>query len=218
MGREIGHDGFVATGGDEVRDALVRQWHAIAAAVPHVDLEAPSRVGGWRNREVVAHLSVQPVLLLRFLATASHQPPMVTLAANLSGTRAFAELIDVSARAGAKLETIDFGAALTEALPELVAADLAATVVTLQGPIRLVDYLVTRCIEAVVHGGDLVEPVDPDVVAQTIAATALLAVLSGSAPHLVQQARELPLPVWIDIATGRRPASGALATAVPVMT
>ncbi len=38
------------------------------------------------------------------------------------------------------------------------------------------------------------------------------------APHLVQEARELPLPIWIDIATGRRPGSGSLAPAVPVMT
>jgi hypothetical protein len=28
----------------------------------------------------------------------------------------------------------------------------------MQGPIRLADYLVTRCVEAVVHGCDLVDP------------------------------------------------------------
>ena len=88
----------------------------------------------------------------------------------------------------------------------------------MQGPIRLVDYLVTRCVEAVVHGSDLVEPVKPDGVAQAITAQALFEVLSNRAPHLVQEARELPLRIWIDIATGRRPGSGSLAPAVPVMT
>lgn len=212
------HHGFVPARGEEVRDALERQWQAIAAAVPAVDLEAPSRVEGWRNREVVAHLCLQLVLLRRFLATASAQHPTVNLAANLAGTHSFAELIDASAREGAELGRVDLATALDDALPELRAADLAATVVTMQGPIRLVDYLVTRCVEAVVHGSDLVEPVNPDSVAQAITANALRAVLSVRAPHLVQEARELPSPVWIDIATGRRSSSGPLAAAVPVMT
>ena len=87
----------------------------------------------------------------------------------------------------------------------------------MQRPIHLADYIVTRCVEAVVHGGDLVEPVSPDSVAQAITAGALIEVLSLRAPHLVQEARKLPLPVWIDVATGRREGSGSLAAAVPVM-
>ena len=98
------------------------------------------------------------------------------------------------------------------------AADLSATVVTMQGPIRLADYLVTRCVEAVVHGCDLVDPVRPDRVAQAITAGALLEALAARAPHLVREARQLPLPVWIDAATGRQPVPGSLAAAVPVMT
>jgi hypothetical protein len=103
-------------------------------------------------------------------------------------------------------------------VPALRAADLSATVVTMQGPIRLADYLVTRCVEAVVHGCDLVGPVSPDRAAQAITARALLQVLAVQAPHLVREARQLPLTIWIDVATGRRPGSGNLAAAVPVMT
>jgi hypothetical protein len=33
----------------------------------------PSRVAGWRNREVIDHLSMQPALLRRFIAAASTQ-------------------------------------------------------------------------------------------------------------------------------------------------
>ncbi len=88
----------------------------------------------------------------------------------------------------------------------------------MQGPIRLVDCLITRCVEAVVHRSDLIDPVNPDHVAQAITARALLEVLAVRAPHLVREARQLSLPVWIDVATGRRPGSGSLAAAVRVMT
>jgi hypothetical protein len=73
-------------------------------------------------------------------------------------------------------------------------------------------------VEAVVHGCDLVDPVRPDRVAQAITAGALLEALAARAPHLVREARQLPLPVWIDVATGRQPVLGSLAAAVPVMT
>ena len=201
-----------------MRDALVRQWEAIAAAVATVDLETPSRVAGWRNREVVAHLCLQPALLRRFTAAASTRHAVVTVAASLAGTHSLAGMVDASAREAAEAGRIDFAEAAGEAVPPLRAADLSATVVTMQGPIRLADYLVTRCVEAVVHGCDLVDPVSPDRAAQAITAGALLEVLAVRAPHLLREARQLPLPVWIDVATGRRPGSGRLAAAVPVMT
>jgi hypothetical protein len=204
--------------GDLVRSALVSQWRAIAAAAPHVDLDRPSRVDGWRNREVLAHLYVQPVLLSRFLLTGSEQSPSVDVTANLLGTGSFKELIDASAREGAERGKFNFADPLGAALPDLLMADLGVTITTLQGSIPLVDYLVSRCVEAVVHGEDLVEPVEPDPAAQAITASALMAVLASKAPHLVPEAERLPSAVWIDVATGRRPGSGRLASAVPVMT
>lgn len=219
-GRPAGvrHDGGVASRGEDVRDALVRQWQAIAAAAATLDLETPSRVAGWRNREVIAHLCLQPTLLCRFIATTSTQHAVVTVAANLAGTHSLAGLVDASAREAAEAGRVDFAKAVHDAMPTLRAANLSATVVTMQGSIRLADYLVTRCVEAVVHGCDLVDPVSPDPVAQAITARALLEALAVRAPHLVEEARQLPMPVWIDIATGRRPGSGSLAAAVPVMT
>ena len=148
----VRHDGGVARCGEEVRDALLRQWEAIAAAVTAVDLEIPSRVRGWRNREVVAHLCLQPVLLRRFAATASRRDAVVGVAGNLAGTHALSALIDASAREAAQAGRVDFAAAVDGAVPLLRAADLSAAIVTMQGPIRLVDYLITRCVEAVVHG------------------------------------------------------------------
>ena len=94
-------------------------------------------------------------LLRRFVATASTQDAVVDVAANLAGTRSLAGLIDASVREAANAGRVDLATAVDDALPSLRAADLSATVVTMQGPSRLVDYLITRCVEAVVHGSDL---------------------------------------------------------------
>jgi len=203
--------------GELARSALVAQWRAIAASVPTLGLDLPSRVDGWRNREVLAHLYVQPILLGRFLLTASGQRPVVGLTENLAATRSFAEMIDGSARQGAEMGKFDLASSVEAVVPALSAADLGTTVTTLQGPIPLVDYLATRCVEAVVHGRDLVDPVESEAAAESIAADALTAVLASRAPHLVPEALALPPPVWIDVATGRQAAPRRLAPVVPVM-
>ena len=82
---------------------------------------------------------------------------------------------------------------LRAARPVLATADLAVTLTTLQGPIRLADYVITRCVEAVVHGWDLVEPVEPDHTALGITAEALLSVLVGEHPELFSLARRLAI-------------------------
>ena len=55
----------------DVRSALVRQWELISEVVDTIDLAAASRCNGWTNREVLAHLYVQPYLVEKFLCTAS---------------------------------------------------------------------------------------------------------------------------------------------------
>jgi hypothetical protein len=99
----------------------------------------------------------------------------------------------------------------------VLVADLDATITTLQGSISVSDYLVTRCVEAVVHGSDLVPSVSPDPSAQAITSKALLETLSASAPELVAEAAALPVERWIDLATGRSRAMGRLADVLPVM-
>ena len=160
---------------------------------------------------------MQPPLLVRFLATAGHEPPGLDAAQNLAGTRAFAELVDTTTRDAAAAGPVDFAARVDDALASLAAADLTATVTTLQGPILLVDYLVTRCVEAVVHGGDLVPPVEPDGEALQIASDALTALLAVRAPAAVDAAAALPALEWLAVATGRTPPPGTLADVVPLM-
>lgn len=67
------------------------------------------------------------------------------------------------------------------------------------------------------HGRDVVEPVEPDPIAEAVAADALLALLAQSVPRLVNEARNMPLETWIDIATGREEAQGELAAVCPLM-
>jgi hypothetical protein len=204
--------------GEEVRSALIRQWQTVASAIPRLDLERPSRVAGWRNREVLAHLYVQPVLVSRFLATVSPTEPGSGVAANLSGTARFSDIIDASAREGATRGSFDLAVPLRRTVADLAGADLTVTITTLQGPIALTDYLVTRCVEAVVHAGDLVEPVPTDANAQAITAWALLQLLATKAPNLLAAASQLSEAEWIAAATGRAPVSGPLGSVLPVMT
>jgi hypothetical protein len=201
----------------DVREALVRQWRLVAQAVPLLDLELSSRLDGWRNREVLAHLSLQPRLLGRFLATASSEVAQITLAANLSGTSAFADAIDRTARLAADRD-LNFAANVERVIPTLEHADLAATVVTMQGPIVLRDYIVTRCVEAVVHGRDFTDAIEPDTGAQAVACTALYDVLATSHPELLAEARSLPPATWLSVATGRETPPRALRSSCPLMT
>jgi Mycothiol maleylpyruvate isomerase N-terminal domain len=195
----------------------VRQWRAIARAIPSCDLDAPSRVRGWRNREVIAHLSMQPGLLVRFLSSAGSEPPRLDAGENLSGTRNLADLVDAATREAALAGKIDFGVRSERAVAVLVTADLEATITTLQGAILVRDYLVTRCVEAVVHRLDLVPAVEPDPSAQTVAADALVALLATRDATLVDTARAMPPERWLAIATGRERAPAAFEGVVPLM-
>jgi uncharacterized protein (TIGR03083 family) len=203
--------------GADVRVALIRQWELISEVVDAIDLAAASRCSGWTNREVLAHLYVQPHLVERFLGTASTLEAEVRLSENLAGTKSFSELIDESARKGATLNKVALRSPLEAVRVLVLAAPLDATITTLQGTILVSDYLVTRCVEAVVHGSDLAPPVTPDPVAEAITSKALLEVLELSAPDLVAEAQALPPERWIDLAMGRAKATGPLAEAMPVM-
>jgi hypothetical protein len=202
---------------EDVRKPLIRQWRLIARASSSLALDASSRVEGWRNREVLAHLSLQPKLVARFLETASATPPEVSLVANLSGTSTLAEAIDHAAR-HASDKDLNFGERVEQMIPTLNNADLAKTITTMQGPIVLRDYLVTRCVEAVVHGCDFSDPIEPDPEAMDIAWTALRDVMAARHPELVGKVETLPPMIWLDVATGRATPPTALRGCCPLMT
>ena len=115
------------------------------------------------------------------------------------------------------MNKVDLRGPLYTVRPLVLVADLEATITTLQGSISVSDYLVTRCVEAVVHRGDLVPPTPPDPDAQAITSKALLDALTVIAPELVAEAAALPPEEWIDFATGRSRATSRLAHILPVM-
>jgi Mycothiol maleylpyruvate isomerase N-terminal domain len=202
---------------DDVRAALIRQWELIADIVDDLDLSLASRCVGWTNREVLAHLYVQPHLVARFLQTQSTNGTMLGVAENLMGTGTYSELIDTTARSGAAMNKVMLRAPLNEVRSLVLAAHLDTQIMTMQGGISVSDYLATRCVEAVVHGGDLVPPLAPDPVAQNITSDALLDTLRASSPELVLEAQNLPIGHWIDLATGRTRTTGPLSAVLPVM-
>ncbi len=76
---------------------------------------------------------------------------VMTLEENLAGTRALADRIDAAAKDAASRGRTDLPDAVAAVTDALLAADITGVVVTIQGPLRLSDYLVTRCVEAVVQ-------------------------------------------------------------------
>lgn len=209
-----GRDRMYSAG--EKRDALIRQWQRIANAIPGLDLRRASRVRDWTNREVLAHLSIQPRLVGRFLRTASTEQPSVSLASNLAGTSALAETVDQLARAASDAD-LAFAANVDRVLRDLLAADLTSTITSIQGPIKLSDYLATRCVEAVVHGQDFNDAVEPDAEAMGIACEALRQALVENHAALGGLADALEQGDWLDIATGRQEPPAELAGGCPVM-
>ena len=117
----------------DVRIALLRQWELISDAIGHIDLSAMSRCAGWTNREVLAHLYVQPHLVARFLRTRNAGEATLGLSENLSGTRSFSTLIDASAREGAAMNKVELLGPLEAVRPLVLAAALDATITTTAG-------------------------------------------------------------------------------------
>jgi Mycothiol maleylpyruvate isomerase N-terminal domain len=150
------------------------------------------------------------------LQTASGESPTVSLAANLAGTAEFRDLIDAAARAVDDVN-LDLSAGVDAVAAPLARADLSCTVTTLQGPIRLSDYLQTRCVEAVVHARDFIEPVriDPDALA--IAAHALSAVVERDHPGSLAFVRAMPELTWVEVAAGRAAPPDELRRVAPVL-
>ena len=114
VGPELARIRFVNSGSSDVRGALIRQWQLIADAVEAIDLSAASRVAGWTNRAVLAHLYVQPHLVARFLHSEPSDTATLGLAENLSATRSYGALIDAAAREGAALNKVELATPWTQ--------------------------------------------------------------------------------------------------------
>ncbi|MFJ1705381.1 sterol carrier family protein [Kitasatospora sp. NPDC088346] len=160
----------------KVRAALAAQTEALRAAVralcadPAAErlLAAPTRLGTWTVRELLAHLALQVGWVPRHLDQPSQGRPPLALTRWVAGVGDLAPLLDDAARehaAGAFEGTparvaaeFDREAdALRDLLTDPAAADPARRFEIRLGSMTLTDMLVTRLVETVVHADDLAD-------------------------------------------------------------
>ncbi|MEE1788171.1 sterol carrier family protein [Streptomyces sp. SP17BM10] len=161
----------------KVGAALAAQNEALRAAVHRLtapDLDRPTRLGSWRVRELVAHLSLALGHLPARLDDPTPQGPALSLADYAGLSRTMADAVDTAATAVAA----DAFAGPPEEVAAAFDRSLDAVRSVLDGPaiteagrrigllagrsMLLTDYLVTRLVEAVVHADDLADALGPE--------------------------------------------------------
>jgi uncharacterized protein (TIGR03083 family) len=176
---------------------VLRDWLAV---LPADVMELPSVLPGWTVRHLAAHLVLVANSVAR-LQQAAHDERPLSIAQYVARYAAAADSIDASTRTQA--EKGDPLAAMDERL-----AAAAATMQRLgpndpvvaagRGPIRLGDFLVTRCIEIAVHADDLARSVPgierpaPPPETERFAVRSLLDVLADNAPGRSVEVRVPP--------------------------
>jgi uncharacterized protein (TIGR03083 family) len=181
--------------------ACVAQWTHVADAVdalPDDQFDAPSGLPGWRVADLVAHLSMCAGLAARWLAEPAPDRAEASVGPYLLSLGAAASSIDELARSLAagktptELRVLVQNAA--DSLRDVVSStDPARVIPTRLGGMRFDDFLVTRCVEGVVHGLDLSPAVEPDPGALRLATRALLAALVVKAPGHTVEVRVPPI-------------------------
>ncbi len=213
-----------------IDDVLRRQWLRLRAWVGGLDprtLRRESSVAGWTVAELVAHLGRGLDALAGVQPTPAGTVPL-SLGEYVGAYRHGADEIDRLTRELAEHLGEDPTPGL-DALAEKAFAQVGQlrelgsdpVVQGLRGPIHLSDMLVSRLVELVVHGDDLVRslgrpvaaadgPLDPDAV--RLVAEALLEVVVDRGGWDLELLEPLG---WVRLATGRVPYdTGALTSAL----
>ncbi|EME98949.1 maleylpyruvate isomerase family mycothiol-dependent enzyme [Streptomyces mobaraensis NBRC 13819 = DSM 40847] len=156
----------------KVRAALDGQLTALRRAVTALcegpgaaaSLAAPTRLGDWTVRDLIAHLAIALESLPVRLAEPAPGPAetRVDLRGYLAAARSGADSVAVAATTASRAlgdEPAAVAARLDEAADRLSTAvadaDPAAPLATVLGPMTVADYTLTRLLEAVVHADDL---------------------------------------------------------------
>ncbi len=233
--------------GSAAADACTTQWESIAdavAALPDSVFGEPSPLPGWRVADLVAHLAMCAGAPALWLAEPAPERASATVADYLLCLTAAAPSVDERTRSLAVGKTpAELRASVQTAVASLrdvvAEVDPARVIPTRLAPMRFDDFLVTRCVEGVVHGLDLgpfvSAPVDPDAGALRLATRALLAALVAKAPGHTVEVRVPPIAAvqcvegprhtrgtpsnvveldpltWVQLAAGRLPWADAVA-------
>lgn len=190
----------------KARSALLAQWEALVPWLEQMPGDAwtrPAAVTGWTVADLVAHLTLVWNSVSTALAAPTRERPQ-SLAAFVATYPAAAAGIAARTRQAAAGSPSEIQARLRtsagRATRELTAlADDADPVVAARrGPVRVSDFLVTRCIELVVHADDLARSVPAlgaapiDRTALQLAVRALAAALAERAPGRSVEVRVPP--------------------------
>ncbi|MEW1658250.1 sterol carrier family protein [Streptomyces sp. NPDC093707] len=218
------------------RAAVMSQYahvrRAVGALTPD-QLARPTRLGDWTVRELAAHLSMVVGSVARALQLPAPPEPETTLVDWPSAAAQYAAGIDERVRElAAGNDPVELLERTAEEFDRLVPAEPGDRVLACRpGAMPLGDFLVTRCVELVVHTDDLADalgteiPFDRQALAATtrLLADALAATAPGGSvevrvpPFAVVQCVEGPRHTrgtppnvvetdpltWIRLATGR---------------
>ena len=198
----------------DAQAGTIAQYRLLAAAVAGLDdaaFEQPTRLGDWRVAELVAHLASTLDAVPRALARPAPERAEGGVLDYLLTYRSVAPA--VASRAVDNARDVP-PAALRQRLAETVAESAAALeaagvdrlVAVRLGAVPLGDFLMTRCVEGVVHGLDL-GGVVPDPGALKVVVRVFAALLAHVAPGRSVEVR-IPGHVAVQCVTGPRHTRG----------
>ncbi|HVF06598.1 MAG TPA: sterol carrier family protein [Frankiaceae bacterium] len=181
------------------------------AALPDDAFTRPTRLGEWTVAELVAHLASNVDAITRALAKDPPARAEVDLLGYLLAMRGVAPAVasratDLAAGAAPDALRARYAAALAEATGALAGAAADRLVLVRLGAVPLGDFLVTRCVEGVVHGLDL-GGVVPDPVALKVVVRTFATLLAHVAPGRSVEVR-VPGHVAVQCVAGPRHTRG----------
>jgi uncharacterized protein (TIGR03083 family) len=176
---------------------VLRDWLAV---LPADVMNLPSVLPGWTVRHLAAHLALVANSVARLEQAPRDERPL-SIAQYVARYADAAGSIDAATRAksddGDPLAALDERlAAATATVQRLGSGD--PVVAAGRGPIRLGDFLVTRCVEIAVHADDLarsvpgIERAAPPAETERFAVRALLDALADNAPGRSVEVRVPP--------------------------
>lgn len=166
------------------------------AGLADTDFAKPTKLHGWDVAALVAHVAGNASTITDRVARGTTDAPENDVLGYLSGMSADADDVQrraVDTAAGKKPKELRADvAAGAEALAK-VDAPLTLTIPGYNGTLSLGDYLVTRCVEGVVHGCDLRYatgvPAAPDPTALKVAVRILAALVERAVPGKAVEVR-----------------------------
>jgi len=166
--------------------------------LPDAAFDTATSLPGWRVTELVAHLAMCASSPSRWLLEPPPPEAETDAAAYLLCLGGAAGDIDLRTRERAGTKTpaqliADVRAAVDELAAVASVTDPARVIPTRLAPMRFDEFLITRCVEGVVHGLDLDPVVDPDPLALRITTKVLLSTLVAKAPGHTVEVRVPPI-------------------------